>query len=300
VGVTAYASLLPGFERELTDIRIDQTMRAIDVAMNYADRSTAKLSDRGRGRVAQAALPDQDELQVALDKIETAKRRLEALFEEGGAEHSRLHGLLASTEKRRGEVYFFLSKNAQAAAADYRLESKKSLLNARHSYWQAFLANRSNSWGVVQYLSLDLVLRNATVEGIEGEVPDTGESNDPAALWSLAHVLSLNDLTSAEGPQFEWALGNLVELYMLGLFIPEALAGKGAGREAELTDRATARARELVSHAGANSFEVYSTRRQILRYLEWYQQMSAIGQITNAAEQVFNALPEAYQPAWAS
>ncbi len=302
VSITAYASLPPGFEKRLVDVQIAQTMRAINVAMNYADQFTEKLSTRRRkAKESPPTTQPKFELTLAFEKIDTAKKQLETLVERTEEQHARLYGLLASTEKRRGEVYFFVHSNQQTfglSNKNYLLESKKSLLMARKFYWDAFLLDRSNSWGVVQYLSLELVLQRTSIDGMTTKTAERGERNAVKSLWTLAHVLSLNDLSSPEAKHVEWGYGNLVELYLLGLLIPETLSELGDKRVNELRDRATQRAVDLVNHAGPDSFEVYSTRRQVLRYIEWYSQMASLDSLPNAAEEVLLKLPETDKREW--
>jgi hypothetical protein len=294
VSITAYASLSPEFEKGLTEVQIAQTMRGINVAMNYADRTTAKMSSQRKN----GGVPlKPEEVMGALDKIDAATRQLETLVERTGEQRDLLYGLLASTEKRRGEVYFFIGDNPIQGLVqkDYLTESRKSLLQARRCYWEAFLLDRSNSWAPVQYLSLDIVLRHVTIRDMEITAAEGDERNAPKSLWTLAHVLSLTDLGSAQKRHVEWAYGNLVELYLLGMLIPEPL--KEFGLE-ELKNRAGQRARDLVNHAGPDSFEVYSTRRQILRYVEWYSEMAPLGQLVNAAKAVLDLLPETDKREW--
>ncbi len=120
------------------------------------------------------------------------------------------------------------------------------------------------------------------------EPGERGERNRPEALWTLAQVLSLND--SMQPATVEWAYGNLAELYLLGLLIPPILAQYGAP---ELKTRAVQSARSLVTHAGRSSFAVYSTRRQILRYLDWYSEMASLdAAFVHTAEEVFAEFPD--------
>jgi hypothetical protein len=55
----------------------------------------------------------------------------------------------------------------------------------------------------------------------------------------------------------------------------------------------------LVDIAGRDSFEVYSTRRQILRYLEWFRVISDLGNpLIKLAERIFERFPEDAEDRW--
>ena len=59
-------------------------------------------------------------------------------------------------------------------------------------------------------------------------------------------------------------------------------------------------ANELRELTGSRSFEVFSTRRQIARYLEWFNELAAtvVGPINGTAEAIFSLLPESEEPDW--
>jgi len=61
----------------------------------------------------------------------------------------------------------------------------------------------------------------------------------------------------------------------------------------EAERRAVEHADQLVDIAGWDSFEVYSTRRQMLRYLEWYSQLAGdyLTPLVGICEQIFNRFP---------
>ena len=78
-----------------------------------------------------------------------------------------------------------------------------------------------------------------------------------------------------------WALANLTELYVLGLLYPASMAPVPLTNGA-FAERAVQRARDLVDRSDPDSFEVYSTRRQLLRYDDWYQEIAKLDQIGEA------------------
>jgi hypothetical protein len=112
----------------------------------------------------------------------------------------------------------------------------------------------------------------------------------------LAHILSLQDLNGQDPKKVEWALGNLIELYALTLF-PE-LQSSNIATPPDARKLALGYARDLVAKAGADSFEVYSTRRQMLRYVDWYAEEADLGDVTGCAEAVCEVLPETEKEDW--
>jgi hypothetical protein len=117
---------------------------------------------------------------------------------------------------------------------------------------------------------------------------------DPVNLWRLAQILSTQDLSSKQATAVEWALGDLIELHVLAPF-PEL---QGVPKSGHFGEKASDYARELLAKAGADSFEVYSTRRQMLRYVDWYTQESDLGEVANLAQRVSTVLPETANEDW--
>jgi hypothetical protein len=297
--ITGYVSLPPAFERKLSDVRIEQTMRSIEVAMNHADRATVKLMKPKSTQPSESdARLGEDEktrlLANARTRIETGRRRLEKLLRRTRDEKPRVLGLLAATEKRCAEVYFSFGRlTLPQPAGTERNAWERLLQQARQHYWEAFISDQANSWGAVQYLSLDLVLRRSKQVAPDPTAARHDEHNSPEALWNLAHVLAINDLRSEDEDRVRWALGNLIELYVLAPLLPKLpmdLTGE------EVARRAQQRTQDLVDRAGLEAFEVYSTRRQILRYDDWYREIEDIEPSANTVERVLGALPVVSRP----
>lgn len=330
--LTAYVSLPPDFDEQLSGIQIGQAMDSINAAMNHADEATRRSFEQLRAKRSGSGAPDAaDEvknaqlLDTALDKIREAKKRLARLLECIPSERARIYGLLASTEKRQAEVLYSVTKSTYVGPTERErrlAESTEQLLKARDHYWESFVLRRSNSWAVTQYLSLAVIINrgaqaaeppaDATTPAATQERPE----KDIDALWSLSHLLSRYDLQSqgrevpaaAIGRQksavdFQtqqralaiWAHGNLLELYLLSLIMephPERPAAPEAAR------LALEHADSLIDLAGRDSFEVYSTRRQIFRYVEWFKQISAIEPMMPVAKQIFEKFPEDVEESW--
>jgi hypothetical protein len=310
--LTAYVSLPTDIDSQLRGVQIERAMQSINAAMNHADVTTRRLSSYylQSGEPARTQDAEMDALiQDALVKIEKAKERLKSLLKCLPSEHEAINGKLASTDKRHAQVHFaaarrYLGKARAQKSHDFHMkEHDELLLSARDYYWDSFILGRSDSWAVVQYLSLTIVMqacpRFASRASLWASAADGREERDPAALWSLAHLLTLYDLNSKERSTRIWAHGNIIELYLLA-----SVMGPGDGRpdRKESEKRALRYTDQLVDIAGRDTFEVYSTRRQILRYLEWFggpNGFSDIGESAySVAEKLFQRLPEEAQENW--
>jgi hypothetical protein len=273
-------------------------MRNIEVAMNYADRATAKLMRSRSTTPAEQGTTTTEDQKIALlndarARIEAGKKRLERLLDRHQDQRARVFGLLAATEKRCAEVYFSFTRVTRDLAGSGRRDWQQLLFEAHQHYWETFALNRDNSWGVVQYLSLDIVLRNLLQPEPHLRIEGFEEHNRPANLWKLAEVLSVNDLRTKDEQRVRWAFGNLTELYLIAPMIlavpPEEVQ--------PFADRAVQKAQDLVDRAGADSFEVYSTRRQVLRYEDWYAEIANIPQFAATVARILNVLPAAKRDA---
>jgi hypothetical protein len=304
-GLTAYVSLPSDFDDQRSAVQIKQAMRSINAAMNHADEATRRSFDRIRTKrsMEQQQSADEDKkkelLDSALNKIKEAKKKLERLLECIPTERAEINGLLASTEKREAEVLYSVSKSSlidsQTRERDQN-ESIELLRKARDHYWDAFLLNTSESWAVVQYLSLTLVMKRPTlIPLLQQSTPLLDEAGkerpekNPDALWSLSRLLSLYDLRSSEPGKTVWAHGNLIELYLLSMLMDP---NDDRPDQQESERRALEHTAALIDIAGRNSFEVYSTRRQIFRYIGWFGEIFNIGPMMSLAEQIFDKFPE--------
>ena len=290
--LTAYLSLSRQFEHQLSTVQIDQAMRSINAAMSHADEVTRRTSSkiqskRSREKMQQQSATDSDQLlNDARTRMSEAKKRLEDLVARIPKDEAKILGLLASTEKRQAEVLYRAG----------RLEDSNNLLvQARDHYWESFLTDRAAHWAVVQYLSLALII--AQTPGLMEQEIKPGSDDavqmrpekSPKGLWSLARLLSLYDMHRESPEVRSWAHGNLIELYLLSL-LPE-IAGVLPVGEAER--RAIEHADQLIDIARWDSFQVYSTRRQMLRYLEWYKPLtgSYLVPLSGIAERIFDRFP---------
>lgn len=302
--ITAYTSLPPDFDDRLPDVQIRRAMSNINVALSFADDVTKRFSSRFSGKAPSGGIsPEQRQAQnerlldLAKSRVLEAKSRLAQLLARHARRGPKIRGYLASTEKREAALRFEISRISRLTdtqRAQSREDSLLSLERARVLYWEAFVSNRSGYWAVVQYLSLTLLLQH--LGRLDAAAELAGQA--PAALWDLAEVQSIGDARNPDQSEREWALGNLIELYILAPMVAGIQARHPANA---LQDLATDRAKELVASAGAASFEVFSTRRQVIRYLDWYSELGPVplpDAVRQIAEAVLAWLPERDDPDW--
>ena len=153
--LTAYAALPPTLVTDLNVLKYNQAKRSVEVAMSFADQYINYLYDRADGQPeVPDALPDRPDIEEAQRRIEFAKTKMGSLLNESGKFVAEIYGFLASTEKRQAEI---IQENSY--------ESVESLKRSRDYYWKAYVADRSNGWGIVQYLSLVTILSCQTANG---------------------------------------------------------------------------------------------------------------------------------------
>jgi hypothetical protein len=299
--VTAYASLPPDFDDQLASVQIQRAMNSINVALHEADEVTRRFSTRtSRRSMANQAKPETEEekevlLRVAKQQVVTAKVRLEKLLIRHPAHTARIRGLLASTEKREAEIHHAITKITTIDPNEHDQASRdmmEALERAREHYWNAFLSYRANHWAIVQFLSLTLILNSF-------DQPQAAENSEksPRRLWALAEAQSLTDLRNEDHFARKWAIANLIELYLLAPLVDGV---RNRDPVENFAAKAKDYANELRELTGSRSFEVFSTRRQIARYLEWFNELAAtvVGPINGTAEAIFSLLPESEEPDW--
>ncbi len=298
--LTAYSSLPADFNAQLAVAQIQRAMASINVALDLADEVVARLprgapvaalaalaitaaakTGRARKPPLKAVAPPpgatpavlMDALDAALARVRAAKQRLQDTMARHDAQRARILGLLASTEKREAALSHERSlrtPNLQQQA-QHAADMWASLARSRALYFSCYALERTPYW-TTQYLSLGVVLRGGGQLGSDAEAP----GRDSAALWSSAEVQALHDAANGSPQARSWALGNLIELYLLA----PAISGLAA-RKTPWGQLAAAPARVLVDNSAEGAFEVFSTRRQVQRYRGWYANLAA------------NALPEA-------
>jgi hypothetical protein len=259
--LVVYAALPPTLGAQLSQVRMTQARRSINAAMDHADSAIRTLSlilqeNRRPGSTPPPGLPlagsspavavNETSLAEARRKIEAAKQWLAQVAPATPEEQAKIHALLASTNKREAEILFRAGRGTTETA------QWTTLLSAsRDEYRKTFEADMSSNWALVQ----DLVL-TAVLEGPEQVSPEK---------WVTACTLAEMDLYHQDQKRVAWAHGSLIELHLLALVMapsPFYPAPEPACKTAEEHAQKLNRVRERS--------EIYTTRRQILRYVEWF------------------------------
>jgi hypothetical protein len=310
--LTAYISLPPDFTSQLALFQIRQAMRSIEASMNHADEATRKLFAKSN------CVTIDDKLRTLLEnakrKMNDSKTKLERLLTKIPSQKSQILRLLASTEKRQAEILFCLNS---AEEVDDKKAVIKQLKKAKDYYWQTFLLDRSQSWAIVQTISLTLILynkidiskheqenstenrpakkiagsnKNIDQKEMQENLTDNAPAKKIAVTWVMAHTLATQDLRSLDKELVVTAHGLLIELYLLSLMLDSKCEGI-PGKE-EATQKALDYTEAFIEYAGRTSFSVYSTRRQIGRYIKWFNEISDIKVLEGLAKKIFNRFPE--------
>lgn len=294
--LTAYASLPPDFDTQLAEAGIQQAMRSIDNALQMADRVLQTFSMREtarRGTSGQTPETKKRELLAqALASVAEARRRLEAGMDTYPRQRGRILAQLATVAKRETQLRFHALNGWQPGVSDLTKEGAQiieGLERARSLYWDAYLLRRAEPWVLVQYLPLTLMLQEM------GRLPKplNRADQDTLSLWLTAEVQSLSDAETGDASNRAWAYGNLAELYLLAPLIDGLTAMRPNW---DFAQRAVDAGQRIVALTKASSFNVFSTRRQVLRYLEWFSELASNFHTLDAtAEQLLNALPASEQ-----
>ena len=152
--------------------------------------------------------------------------------------------MYGSTWKRIGLLHY---------KKDQRVKGHDDLEQALVWYTKAMtqwgMDESKDHWVTTQALSLCAVL---------------DKPKEPEA-WLMAHKCAERDLAKPDESTRAWAHGTLAELVMLAKYhIPSK-----AGRNVEKTVREHCRA--ILNLMGEAAFEVYSTRQQFQRYLDYWR-----------------------------
>ncbi len=260
--LVAYTALPDDFSRQLEDVRYQQSKRAIDAALKPTDALLEKMSvDEAANKDTPSSTGlNREQLVKRLKKAQKAVERMPT----AGAYETEGAGMVASTEKRKAQLHFSFArtiKNDKELWGEQMDSSFSCLMKSLGHYRDAYRSNmkestaevrrRSVHWVLGQYLSLRAVL---------------GEPFEHAH-WSSALLSAKIDLDDAEGEAVVWPHGTLAELHLLLLAYPEKdLPVSHADAAAEVM----VQIRALLDRVQADAFAVQSTRRQFLRYINWW------------------------------
>jgi CHAT domain len=286
--IVTYASLPPNFDDQLADACIQQSMRSITTALRMSDRVMSAFSAHEPDHISRHAQMTDRERHDMLAKVQqqVADAKAHLLFA--------ILAQLASTEKREAQMlYHSIGGGKLDPRSHGGMQVLSKLELARDYYWNTYLMKRSIPWELVQFLSLTLLLQCL------GRLPRPlgRPEQDIASLWLAAFVQSLNDAEHGAPGDRAWAYGNLAELYLIARFVdglPEPYVDDSK------TDIPLEAARKIVSLTGSTSFQVFSTRRQILRYIDWFLPMTEREFHANdeLVKKMLSELPVCDEPEW--
>jgi hypothetical protein len=267
--IVAYASFPPSFDTQLRQFRNKQAQRRLEAAFHHADRMLSPWDEKTSSRRS-VRPPDDEELRRQRERLDRDRNHLESLLA-GRETTSTSLGLLASSEKRLAQILWRMKEAAESSFQTYREQARDSLIKSRRYYYEAFQKDRQ-PWALVQALVLTLVLK------------ETIQCDD----WELARILSKQELKSAERRRVAWANANLMELYLI------ASKTKDLKIPADEPKRQTARyTQEFIQATDDDVIELYSTRRQLLRYSGFFIEVNpGLRRIAEQATKLAKLLPE--------
>lgn len=259
--LVAYASLPADLETRGPKIRFEQAKRAIEAAFSLWDAGAPKRAALS----SQQHVPDDPNWQTETElRLEAGKNRLKQLDRElqpldGGAtsvtveDHALVLGRLASTEKRQAEIEFYRS----ASADRWRVR----LRTACRYYHRAFCVDRSQTWALAQEVALTLALDGSSAVARDAKF---------RAYHTMACQLLAWDRGDNNRLRRLWALGNLMELETVSLWLVEPRS-PAALRDALTGVMRNVRklAQDFQQEIGEDDWELVSHRRQLIRYLNW-------------------------------
>ena len=228
--IVAYATVPEDFEDQVSAFFERQMRHAITVALHHADHAAGDELKNA--------------LETCIDKLELWRSRLP----KGDAYKDRerraeCFGMYGSTLKRVALLHY-RKKDVQ--------QGKKDLAKALDWYSEAIeqwaMEESRFHWVTTQALSLKAVL---------------GKSMDTES-WLFASKCARRDLEKLEGSLKAWAHGTMAELLLLAKYHAADQA------PANIKKKVQQHCRAIVSLMGEDSFEVYSTRRQFQRYVEYW------------------------------
>jgi hypothetical protein len=300
-----YAAWPQDIDEQLRRHRVRRANESVRWAMGWADNLLAPvekhLSDLQHAAMGGAPAPDtssgpqlidadvENVLRACLERIQQGKGRLERLIVEDKVHHEPeddfVLGLLASAEKREAQLlwtaYRFFTRDATAPPNAQRqayLGLVRERLERSLGYYRQTLEQDARaSWAIVQYLSLVVVLDKAAPEY--------------ASFWQAARGLAEADEIRGGTRQVCWALSSLAELYLLAFAEPVADL---ALSKPQIRKRAIDACRALKAREQIAPMEIYSARRQLLRYWSWYSHLSpeiATPEFQELLDDMLDALP---------
>ncbi|MBC7821344.1 MAG: CHAT domain-containing protein [Planctomycetaceae bacterium] len=248
--IVAYAALPPDIATQLRDVRIRQANDCVCAGFNIRDQlAPDSPSDENE-------LLSKDPEYWRRGASERMQKGFDVLWDLRKSADSdplenqiRLLGIMASAEKRVAEYRFNHPQPGTKIDNRVLADIGKGLERSRGLYNEAFQLDRSEAWALVQSLTLTAILE---------------EPNDvDEILFNLAECLARHDCIHAKETRQCWALGNMIELYLLRVAM-NLRADKSVVKEAcECAEKLTKCGDKRV---------IYTECRQIKRFRGWLAQ----------------------------
>jgi hypothetical protein len=238
--LVGYVRLPEGYADHLLDVRLESNLASLKTIQGWSD-SLINQGGKDPALFERAATELQQRSEALLEFLgESGKTSRRGVFEEN-------LGLLGSAEKRLAEVCFARSRLGEGA--HWQQLMREALARSRDWYRQAYRRNLSHHWTGVQQLSLEAALA--------GRIANPGH-------WHAAVTAADIDRENGSPGEVIWALGSLVELYLLAPLAGQALP-------VDATKHAVSRMKALVlAQPGGDTFPLESTARQFRRYVGWW------------------------------
>ncbi len=248
--LVAYAALPHNLELQLSHVRFERISRSIEQTLKLLDAYIDEQLET-QHQLRHDNAESQERRALAESRRKDALRHLQRLLSQTPTrrrtQRSQIHGLLASTEKRRAGMALVHSAADEWGADEFDADFTEALRSAAYHYGKAYEEDPSQTWALTQQLSLSVLLDG--VRALESRT------------WNAAVALSERDLRAPNRERQLWALANLVELYLLAtLAVPKPTVTTSEARESALKY-----AHEL-REMGGKIKVLFSANRQIRRY----------------------------------
>ena len=290
----AYTTLPPDFDAQLVQARIQQACLSIEAALKNADEMMKQLNPHdfdndSANDFAKCIYNNQLKHQAVRkfgERVAPAKQRLLGIMQAQPDQAGQILGNLASIQKREAQLAFCLMGGVCQCETSEAQKMLGQLEKARDWYWDAEMLESAHAGYLVQYLSLTLLLHSVGRTMLADNQPE----REILALWQGAVVRTRSNIARLDVVERAWAYGNLAELFLLAALVPEL---KLVYPKQDFARQAVDAASMISILTGPVSVHTQSTRRQMLRYRDWYRCMSqSFAQLVGTADNMLQHLPE--------
>lgn len=240
-----YASTPVGLARDIELFRSRQYQRAIDNDRGRADFHQELMSKARDNGNAEEERHQEECFDTALRSARARVQRWKGQLPSGDDDAARearveCFGVEGATEKKLAEQYHNAEREQDASNA---------LGSSLAAYHDALRAKPDDHWVSTQYLCLTAIL-------------DRGADPD---RWASTRGIAQAKLETEKGLDKAWAHGTLAELELLCVY-----HAPGMRSEEEVVSEIQRHCDKIIELVGWGDFAVLSTRRQFLRYVDWW------------------------------